>query len=389
MAKVKLITKEFKTALKALLSLCTQRHNLSVTLAVANDNLRMILFNNNVYAEANLKVTILEAAESYYTFMPEILNQMNLNSPDIILSWTSPDSSLGVKCGTLNTSLKLSISMPEFGVIPESFDVIEIPHVVIYNINKQLDIPFAYYKSKDPGYPVRIYTRNGLLEAAADDGYSLAKVETQITCDKDLDILLPKFVLDTIVGVDKPSFHDNFIIGRFGMTYMLKYKDISSIFPGLALEVSNFEDTISRIDAWATSCYFNSSYLGMAIKSITSMIPSTDMNGVLLKVKMHKDGMSMNLRHNKIGEGAIESVAGVKEIYNENSVNNYYINMHPQAFIDYTNLIKSNEARMMANANVVYYEGDQILEYQPKKNETGQPIKHLIRSRYLFPTVQT
>jgi hypothetical protein len=138
-------------------------------------------------------------------------------------------------------------------------------------------------------------------------------------------------------------------------------------------ETSDFNNVLNSFKP-STSCDFVPQNLTEAIKPLVSIIPKKDRSGTILTVAL-SDKMSMNIKHKDIGDGAVEEIENIENIYHENDGRNASIPMHPKSFQEYTNLFSVEKGKLLASHQLVHYNGNV---------ECGGPVK----IEYLFPTCQ-
>ena len=181
--------------------------------------------------------------------------------------------------------------------------------------------------------------------------------------------------MDCLFGGSCPDKDKLVSIGVHQFSVFLENESISTIFAGMNDETADFDTIFKNVGEWKTSCKFEPKLLSEAIKPLYSFIPNKDKYGTIIVASITQQKMSLSAIHKDVGQGDKE-VKGITEIYNENSIKCMTLNMHPQAFYEFTNLFSVEEARMYANSNTIYYDGSIKLNSGP------------IKIKYLFPTVQ-
>lgn len=372
---IHLKTKEFKDILKSFTKFSQHSHK-AASITFAFDPFRMVMNTDHAYIDAQPKASV-QPPLSMFTFNPEVINNLTLSGPDVALYWENSTSPLHLKCGPLATSLRVAVPAPSFENIPENMHSVDLPLGILIAINKYLSIPFSYFKGGKKELMPVTFKKNekGNLTVQADDGYSLARIDTEIPIDiKDFEIKVPKYMLESLYG--KGDLDDE-TPSRIGV------KDTKSFFSngtmqiftsGMNDEVSDFNEALSSFKA-TTSCEFVPKTLIEAIKPLVSILPKKDRSATILKVKLTNQ-MDMSLKHTEIGDGIVKEVQGVENIYHENSQTTSTINMHPQSFQEYTNLFTVEKGLFYANQDMVHYDGE--------IESGGKPLK----VEYLFPTVQ-
>jgi len=373
---VHLKTKEFKDILKSFTKFSQHSHK-AASITFAFDPFRMVMTTDHAYVDAQPKNVSVQPPTTPYTFNPSILHNISLTGPDVSLYWDSPTSTLGLKSGPLKTSLRVAVPSPSFENIPDNMKSIDVPLGILIAINKYLSIPFSYFQGGTKELMPVVFKKNdkGNLRVLADDGYSLARFDTEIPVAIDnFEIKVPKYMMEALYG--KGDINDE-TPSRIGV------KDTKSFFSngtiqiftsGMNDQTSDFTEVLKSFQA-STSCNFVPKTLSESIKPLVSILPKKDRSATFLRVKI-SDHMDMSIKHTEIGDGVINHVDNIENIYHENSNTTATINMHPQSFQDYTNLFSVDQGHFYANDKLVHYDG--AIE------SGGMPVK----IEYIFPTVQ-
>ena len=210
-----------------------------------------------------------------------------------------------------------------------------------------------------------------------EDGYSLARLKTNISVKlKELDIQVPRYIIESLFA--KGDIHDETLvkIGVYGLKSLFSNKTTQIYSPSMNTDISKFDLVLKDFKS-KVSCEFVPKKLSDAIKPLISIIPKKDKSsntGLVVKFELGK--VSMSVEHKDTGDGYVDFVDGITDIYQENSSRISTVNMTPQAFQDYTNLLDVAQASMFANNRLVYYKGNFT---------SGENIT--IDIEYIFPTV--
>lgn len=368
-------TKEFKDILKTFAKFSQHTHK-KTAITFTFDPPRLVMTSDHAFVSANLTEVVCDGDKDPYCFNPQILLGLTLTGDLVKLSWEGENSPLRLSCGNLKTELRVNLEIPDYPPLPDHIDATEVPLGVLIAITKFLSIPFSFDNRKKELMPVRLWKdEKGNLAAAADDGYSLAKINTEIPIKAShFDVKVPKYIFDCLYS--KGTFTDITLLD-LGMSTdksLLTNGHIDIWARGMNDRTSNFDVVIADFKP-QTSFTFKPTTLAEAIKPLVDLIPKKEREGTVVKMAV-SDNISMTVKHNDTGEGVIEKVEDVEDIYNEGSEKKSSVNMHPQAFHDYTNLFSVEKGTLLANNQMVYYKG---------AIEAGC---HTISINYLFPTVQ-
>jgi len=369
--------KEFKDLLKTFSKLSSQCSNTHAPISFDFEPFRMVMITEHAFISATPQTSIIPPVYPY-TFNPEILLNLTFTEGDVELFWENSTSALCLKNNHLRTSLKVAVPTPEFDVVPSQIDSIEIPLGFLIGIKKYLDIPFVFFTGNKELMPICFYRDdNGNLVVTADDGFSIARITTPIQVPaklKKLDIKVPKYIIDCLYSKGDLSDETTMRVGVNGFKSLFANKTIQIYSSSMNDETSSFEHAIDGFKP-KVSCAFSPRKLSQGIKPLVGMIPKKDRPGTILSTKF-TDKISMSISHSDVGEGVMDFVDGISDIYLENDLKNVTINMHPLAFQEYTNLMDVDTANMYADTRLVHYKGDC----------TMGGISATVE--YIFPTVQ-
>lgn len=369
--------KEFKDLLKTFAKLASQCSNVHSPISFDFDPFRMVMITEHAFISASPQTSIITPVVPY-TFNPEILLNLTFTEGDVELWWENGTSPLYLKNNHLRTSLKVAVPTPQFDVVPNQIDSIEIPLGVLIGIKKFLDIPFVFFTGNKDLMPICFYMdSSGYLVVTADDGFSIAKITTPIKVPaklKKLNIKVPKYIIDCLYSKGDLSDESAMRIGIHGLKSLFSNKTFQIYSSSMNDEVSSFEQAMDSFKP-RVSCNFSPRKLALSIKPLVGMIPKKDRPGTILSTKF-TDKISMSISHSDVGEGVMDFVDDISNIYLENEAKNVNINMHPLAFQEYTNLMDVDIASLFADNRLVHYTGN--------CNMGGLDVK----VEYIFPTVQ-
>jgi hypothetical protein len=329
------------------------------------------MITEHAFVSAQPQISVMTPVTPY-TFNPEILLNLTFTEGDVELWWENETGPLFLKNNHLRTSLKVAVPPPVFDAVPDGIDSIEIPLGVLVGARKFLDIPWVFFAGNKDLMPICFYKdKNGYLVITADDGYSIAKITTPIlvpTKLKSLDIKVPKYIVDCLYTKGDLTDETPMRVGINGLKSLFSNKTIQIYSSSLNDETSSFEQAIEGFKP-KVSCVFNPKKLATAIKPLVGMIPKKDRSGTILSAKF-TDTMSMAISHSDVGEGVVDFVDDISDIYLENSLKNATVNMQPLAFQEYTALMDVEKATMFADNRLVHYKGtcsmgglDSTIEY--------------------------
>lgn len=370
---VHFMAKEFKELLKSFTDLSSHSSKDVAPITFAFDPFQVIMMTEHAFVVSQPPVSIIPPVQDY-TFNPKILLDISYTEGDVILYWKDENSPLYLKNNYLKTALNVAVPLPEFEAIPEAMSSIEIPVGILHAVYKFLNIPLIFSDMDKNLIPIWFKSNTeGNLEISVDIGFSLARINTSIPVNlKNLDIKVPFYIIECLYS--KGSLDDNtpVKIGIHGMKSLFSNK-ITQIYSSSMNEESSDFETVLKDFKSNVSCDFSPKKMSDAIKPLVGLLPKKD-KGNILTVKFENDIMSMLTTHKDVGEGLIEFVEGITNIYQEKSAKVSSIRMVPQAFQEYTKLLKVDQASMFANNRVVYYKG-------------GFNIDELFVSvEYIFPT---
>jgi len=349
--------KDFKDLLKTFTKLSKYSSNAVSPITFAFDPFRAIMVTEHAFIVSCPEVSVVPPTQ-HFTFNPEVLLDLSLTDGEVVLYWENENSPMYLKNNFLRTALKVAVPMPEFDDIPNTMESLDVPLGLLHAVNKFLSIPFIFFTAKKELMPVWFKKNSeGNLEICADDGASLARIKTNIPIKmKEFDIKIPHYILDCLYAKNDLTDETSVKIGVYGMKSLFVNKQTQIYSSSMNEELSSF-DTVLHDFKSCVSCDFVPKKMAEAIKPLVSMIPKKDKSGAILLLKVENDKMSMSTSHKDVGDGLIDFVDGVSNIYQEKSMKVSTVNMLPQAFQEYTNLLDLPNASMYANNRMVYYKG--------------------------------
>lgn len=368
--------KEFKDLLKTFSRLSAQCSSSHAPISFDFDPFRMVMITEHAFVSATPQVSVLTPVTPY-TFNPETLLNLSFTDGDVEIFWENDTAPLHLKNNHLRTALKVALPHPEFTDMPDALESIEVPLGVLIGVKKYLDIPWIFYNGNKEMMPVCFYKDSkGCLVVTADDGFSIAKITTPIEVPgklKNLEIKVPKYIIDCLYSKGDLTDETIIKIGVQNLRYLLSNKTFQIYSSSMNDEVSSFEAALEGFVP-KVSCDFVPKKLSTAIKPLVGIIPKKDRSGTILNAKF-TDVMSLSITHNDIGNGDIDFVDGISNIYLEDSQKNVTVPMQPLAFQEYTNLMDVEKASMYADSRLVHYKGTCLLGGLESTVE------------YIFPTV--
>lgn len=377
MPKITVNVKELKSILKTYGNLSNLSAKRKPIVTFAFDPLfRIMLANETVFVSSTPSDTKdWDKETTSYHLHPEVLQQLKLKGKYAELSWTDPKGPLVIKDGKFSSQLRISAPAPDFKHYSGKVQTFQIPETILGKITGYLSIPFAYYKGNKDYTPV-ILSRDekGFLVASSDDNYSLGRVETNFPVPIEFNAIVPKYILDNLYGSDLTGQPVNIGFGESGL-YMESHS-LRILFPNLNDKLNDFINLYN-----SNSPSFVTSYNMDPKKLLDSIDPLHSLSGdnptLVYETQIKEEGISLLLRNREVGDASIESLDGVSEIFNERGLKNTILHLPPKALYEFTKLISPiNNVKVMANSNLMYYEGVETVE--------GYELK----TRFMFPTVQ-
>jgi len=382
MPTVTVKTKPFKAMLKTFkdLNRKSERATVLVFNIDAESKFHVSLRTEVITAKAEVSaesVSLDPQGVDTYLFSPEHLLKIPFNSDVISLSWTSERSPLVVAYGKTSTALRIavgsdSLNKPEF---PKDVPLIEVPMGLMFSIIRYLSLPFAYFKTaaKDT-MPIQFKNQNGFLVALSEDGYSLAKIKTNVPLTDHLDVKIPRYLLETLYGRFNAKEETLAKFGSKGFLAFMTDGVISISSTTVNDRVSDMDETL-KSQVWRSTCEFDPSKLEECLETLVNMIPDKDRSGAVIRVSL-SDKMNLDVSHKEVGDGSVQGVEGVSNIYNEQAVREFVSSQHPVAFSEYTSLFGSlnisNGLMHMSNRTTLF---------------KGTDARHNLEVTYLFPAV--
>jgi len=368
--------KEFQELLRTFHKLSKYSSNTTAPITFAFEPFRAIMMTDQVFVIAEPNISVVPPVVSY-TFNPDVLRELSYTDGDVSLYWENEMSPLLLKNNYLRTSLRVAAPLPEFEDLPEKMESIEVPVGLLYAVHKYLSIPFIFLSTKKELHPVQFRKNSeGFLEIICEDGFSLARLKTNIPVKlKEFDIQIPRYIVESLFS--KGEFGDvtPVKIGVYGLKSLFSNKTTQIYSPSMNNDVSDFDLVLKDFKS-SVSCDFVPKKMSEAIKPLISLLPKKDKSSnTALTVKFEADKISMSIAHKDTGDGFIDFVDGITNVYQENSMRVSTVNMTPQAFQDYTSLLDVSQASLFANNKMVYYKGNFSIGAE------------IIDVEYIFPTV--
>jgi len=367
-------SKELKELLKNFTKLSRISSNAVAPITFTFEPFQAIMMTEHAFIISQPTVSIVPPINTY-TFNPEILLDLAMTEGDVELHWENETSALNMKNNYLRTALRVAVPRPEFIEMPEGIMSIEVPLGLLYAVEKYINLPHLYITSKKELTSIWFRKNSkGNLEICTDDDCSLARINTTIPVKlKSLDFKVPRYIIEALYS--KGSLTDTTPV-RIGV------HGSKSLFSNVNTQIyssSTNDESMDTFDAALddfkpmVSCDFVPKKLSDAIKPLVSLIPKKD-KGSNIVVNVNAQKMSMSILHQDVGEGIIDTVDGISNIYLENSAKSIPIKMVPQIFQVHTDLLNISQATMSANNSMVYYKG---------KCNVGD---YVVDVEYLFPT---
>lgn len=349
-------SKDLKELLRTFTKLSKLSSNEIAPISFGFDPFRVVMMTEHAYVISRPNVSVIPPITSY-TFNPEILMDLALTEGDVEFFWENETSVMAMKNNHLRTALRVAVPEPEYIDIPDTMSSIEVPIGLLYAVEQFIKVPYIFFSAKKELTPIWFRkNEKGNLEISADDNCSIARISTNIPVRlKSLDIKIPRYVIETLFA--KGDFNDKtpIRIGIHGTKILISNKITSIYISSMRDEEMESFDTFMQDFKSVVSCDFVPKKISEAIKPLISIIPKKD-KGSILAVVLDTKNMSMNILHQDIGEGVIDFVDGISDIYLENSAKQVTLNMVPQIFQEHTDLISSlPQASMFASHKVVYY----------------------------------
>jgi len=349
--------KEFKEIIKSFTDLATHSAKDVAPITFEFDPFRIIMMTEHAFVVSQPNASFVPPVMEY-SFNPKILLDLSYTDGEVILHWTSESSPLYLKNNYLRTALNVAVPMPEFEEIPGSMNSIELPVGVLHAVYKFLNIPLIFADMDKNTIPIWFKSNTeGNLEVSVDVGFSLARINTNIPVKlKKLDLKVPFYIIECLYAKSSLEDETPVKIGVHGLKSLFSNK-ITQIYSSSMNEDSSDFETVLKDFKSNVSCDFIPKKMLEAIKPLTGMLPKKD-KGSIMTVKFENDILSMSTSHKDIGDGLVEFVDGISNIYQEKSIKVSSVRMVPQAFQEYTKLMKVDNASMFANNRVVFYKGN-------------------------------
>lgn len=353
----------------------SKHSNSTVPITFAFEPFRVLMMTEHLFVVSQPNASVIPPVCDY-SFNPDILRELSFTDGEVCLYWENESAPLMLKNNHLRTSLRVAVPLPEFEDIPEAISSFEVPVGLLYAVNKFLSIPFIFLSTKKDLHPIQFKKNSeGCLEIMTEDGFSFARLKTNIPIRlKSFDIQVPRYLVESLYSKGDITDESIVKIGVHGLKSLFSNKTTQIYLPSMNNEISDFDLVLQDFKS-SVSCTFTPKRLSEAIKPLISLIPKKDKSSTSVLMKFESDKASMSLTHKDTGEGHIDFIDGISEIYQENSMKVSTVNMTPQAFQEYTNLLDISQAHLYANNRMVYYKGNYSV---------GDEVVDI---EYIFPTV--
>lgn len=378
MPKVILKTKELQSVLKTVTTFTElsiqKRYTMSLDISQGK-----VYHHNEVatlYATPEMNI-IDDNGDPVITIDAQMLTKLKLPANDTALEWGSDIKGLKVKSGRFSTTL--NIMMQPTTIIDKNYSAeysVAFPLKAIKLASKYSELPYSFYKNKVEMTPIHFYEFNGKLCIQGEDGYSLFRITTSISAPEDLSFKVPRIALKTIF---KDSIIDDDSVSKlesYGLAAVLSDGNTTLFTSQLSDEIKDFEQIFASLNKqWMVYAKVCPKEMLNGIKPLITVIPAKDQNTCYIQAVFKKpDELNLVLRHPEMGETRFDNIPLIGEIGTHGDNYKYYLNMHPQAFSEFTTLLSGlEEIELFGNDKAAYYLG--------KDEENGLTIE------YLFPVV--
>jgi len=368
-------SKELQELLKSFYKLAKHSNNTNTPITFAFEPFRVLMMTEHLFVVSQPQASVIPPVCDY-TFNPDILRELSFTDGDVGLFWENENAPLMLKNNHLRTSLRVALPLPEFEEIPDTISSFDIPVGLLYAVNKFLSIPFIFLSTKKELHPIQFRKNDeGCLEIMTEDGFSFARLKTNFPVRlKNFDIQVPRYLIESLFSKGDIADPTMVKVGVHGLKSLFSNKTTQIYSPSMNNEMSEFDLVLKDFKS-NVSCTFVPKKLSEAIKPLVSLIPKKDKSSTSVLMRFESDKASMSLTHKDTGEGHIDFIDGISDVYQENSMKVSTINMTPQAFQEYTNLLDVSQATLFANNRMVYYKGNYSIG------------EDLIDIEYIFPTV--
>lgn len=378
MPKVIFKTKELQSVLKTITTFTelSIQKRYTVTINISDNT---IYHHNEVatlFAKHDMNV-VEEGEPSTVTLDAQMLTKLKLPSKDTLLEWGPDVKGLKIKSGRFSTTMNVIIQTEDIAnkeYQPEY--AIQFPISKIKVASKLAELPYAFYKNKVELSPIEFSEKDGKLILQGTDGYALFRIQTDFDATPGMSLRVPRIAMKTIFKDSVVDDNQNSSLEAYGNAVVLSDGSMVLYTSQLSEEVKDFGQVLSTLDSnWLVCAKANPKELLSGIKPLYSMIPSKDQKiSYIQAVFKRPDNLNLILRHPSMGDTKFDNVPLSGEVSTHNDQHKYYLNMHPQAFHDFTSVLSGfEEIEIFGNNQAAYYVG--------KDEENG------IIAEYLFPVV--
>ena len=378
MPKVIFKTKELQSTLKTVTTFTElsiqKRYTLSIE--ISSNTIYHHSEVATLYSRPEMNV-IDDNGEPSITIDASMLTKLKLPANDTALEWGNDINGLKIKSGRFQTTLNVLITNSE--IANKNWETeygIEFPIKAIKLASKYSELPYSFYKNKVEMTPIHFKEFNGKMVIQGEDGYSLFRVTTNIDAPAGLSFKVPRVALKTIF---KDSIADEEALARLeacGLSVMLD-DGRNTLYTGqLTDDLKDFETIFQSLNQqWQVYVKANPKELLGGIKPLFTMIPTKDQNTCYIQAAFKKpDNLNLILRHPKMDGTRFDDIPLLGEVGTVGDTHKYYLNMHPQAFSEFTSLLTGLE-------EIEWFGNDKAAYYLGKDEENGLTIE------YLFPVV--
>ena len=390
MSKISIKAKEFKSILEFGEKLVEHSNTDSnIFYIYKTDCIEFVVTTDHSQIRFKPKSAIEEEAITPYAFTPGQITKLGLNNDsNALLSWQrlqKGNSALSIKIGKMSASLKVAIDGYEYNCIQEVEQSLSVPIILLKEILDLCEIPCSYTQIRDDMLYFGLYTDSEMnLCAISDDGYSVINVKTMHKMLGPINIKIPRHIAIIAFSLSKEeekTCSDANVIAGIGVNghRVTIYNHRSVItFSTVSGENIDFKKLlVEQTKNVNVSYVMSTDKMIDEIKPMTQLIPAKDRTGAYIISSFKNNQALYTLSHREIGTIESNCTDVVSNVYIEKGVPECHVNLHPQAFFDFTSIAKKIPLiKVMCSSQSVYYEG---------ANEC-KGIQYVYQA--IFPTVQ-
>ena len=378
MPKVIFKTKELQSVLKTITTFTelSIRKRYTVSIDVAESKIYHHSEVATLFAKPEMNV-LEDQGESTITIDAQMLTKLKLPAKETLIEWGGDIKGIKIKSGRFTTTLNVLIQTSE--VIDKEYQAeysLNFAMKAIKAASKYAELPYSFYKNKVEMTPILFKELEGKLVIQGEDGYSLFRVKTNIEAPTGMSFKVPRIALktifrDSIVDDETPSK-----IESYGLAVVLSDGNNTLYTSQITDEIKDFETIFNSLNQqWMIYVKANPKELLGGIKPLFTMIPSKDQNTCYIQAVFKKpDELNLVLRHPQMGDTRFDKIPLLGEISTHGENHKYYLNMHPQAFSEFTSLLSGlEEIEWFGNEKAAYY--------------LGKDVENDLTIEYLFPVV--